>query len=95
LRSLYFMLAGVMGLFHYLKTGLALVLMFVGVKMLLSDVYHIPIPLSLAVIAVLLGGSILLSILRPLPTAPDHESSESLAPSETDMPTERRELPQD
>ena len=95
LRSLYFMIAGVMGLFHYLKTGLALVLMFVGAKMLLSDVYHIPIPLSLAVIAVLLGGSILLSILRPLPAAPDNEPSEPLAPSETEMPAERRELPQD
>ena len=85
LRSLYFMIAGVMGLFHYLKTGLALVLLFVGIKMLLSDLYHIPIPLSLAVIATLLGGAILLSILRPLPAAPDNESSESLRISKTEQ----------
>jgi tellurite resistance protein TerC len=86
LRSLYFMIAGVMGLFHYLKTGLALVLLFVGIKMLLSDLYHIPIPLSLAVIATLLGGAILLSILRPVPAAPDNESPESLGTSKTKQP---------
>ena len=87
LRALYFLIAGVMGLFHYLKIGLALVLMFVGLKMLLSDIYHVPIPVSLAVIAILLGGAVLLSILRPLPTAPGSQSSESLDPSETEMPT--------
>jgi tellurite resistance protein TerC len=87
LRALYFLIAGVMGLFHYLKIGLALVLMFVGLKMLVSDIYHVPIPLSLAVIAVLIGGAVLLSILRPLPTAPGSQSSESLDPSETEMPT--------
>ena len=87
LRALYFLIAGVMGLFHYLKIGLALVLMFVGLKMLVSDIYHVPIPVSLTVIAVLLGGAVLLSILRPLPTAPGSQSSESLDPSETEMPT--------
>jgi tellurite resistance protein TerC len=87
LRALYFLIAGVMGLFHYLKIGLALVLMFVGLKMLVSDFYHVPIPVSLGVIAVLLGGAILLSIWRPLPTAPGSQSSESLDPSETEMPT--------
>ena len=68
LRSLYFLIAGIMGLFHYLKTGLALVLLFVGLKMILADIYHVPIPLSLAVIVTLIGGAILLSIWRPLPT---------------------------
>ncbi|MBI4462669.1 MAG: TerC family protein [Acidobacteria bacterium] len=55
LRSLYFLLAGVMGMFRYLRPGLGLVLMFVGVKMLLSDLYKIPTGVSLAVIAIILG----------------------------------------
>ncbi|HEY0463867.1 MAG TPA: TerC/Alx family metal homeostasis membrane protein, partial [Polyangiaceae bacterium] len=65
LRALYFALAGMMDKFHYLKFGLALVLMFVGDKMLLTAVYTIPIGLSLGVIAVLLLGSVILSLLRP------------------------------
>jgi len=62
LRSLYFALAGVMGYFHYLKIGLAVVLVFVGTKMLLVDVYKIPIALSLSVV----GGILLLSVLASL-----------------------------
>ncbi len=65
LRSLYFLLAGMVQQFHYLKTGLALILAFVGVKMLLIDLYKLPISLSLTVIAVLLGGSVLASVLWP------------------------------
>jgi predicted tellurium resistance membrane protein TerC len=64
-RSLYFLLAGVMGMFHYLKVGLALVLAFVGVKMLLLDIYKISIEISLLVIITLLGGAILASLLWP------------------------------
>jgi tellurite resistance protein TerC len=86
LRALYFLIAGVMGLFHYLKIGLALVLMFIGLKMLVADLYHLPIPVSLAVIATLIGGAILLSILRPLPSA-GNESVESLGSSGTEIPT--------
>jgi tellurite resistance protein TerC len=78
LRALYFLIAGVMGLFHYLKIGLALVLMFVGAKMLLADIYHVPIPLSLGVIAVLIGGAVVLSLLRPLPATDGGQSSESM-----------------
>ncbi len=48
LRSLYFALAGIMQLFHYLHYGLAFILTFVGVKMLLTDIYKIPILASLA-----------------------------------------------
>jgi len=59
LRALYFMLAGVMQMFVYLKFGLSLVLCFVGAKMLLSDIYKIPIGASLAVI----GTVLLLSIV--------------------------------
>jgi tellurite resistance protein TerC len=65
LRALYFLLAGVIDRFHLLKIGLALVLMFVGVKMLLMDFVKIPIALSLGVIALLLTGSIGASLLWP------------------------------
>ena len=65
LRALYFALSGMMHKFHYLKIGLALVLLFVGAKMLLASVYEIPIWASLLVIAILLGGSVLASLLRP------------------------------
>lgn len=65
LRALYFLLAGVMDKFYYLRVGLALVLCFVGVKMLIADVYKIPIAVSLAVVATLLAGSIAASLLRP------------------------------
>jgi len=69
LRALYFVLAGVMDRFHLLRYGLALVLVFVGLKMTLTDVYKVPITASLAVVATLLAGSIALSLLRP-PSAP-------------------------
>jgi tellurite resistance protein TerC len=59
LRALYFMLAGVMEMFVYLKVGLSFVLCFVGAKMMLADIYKIPIGASLAVI----GGVLLLSII--------------------------------
>ena len=65
LRALYFALAGVMGKFHYLRVGLALVLAFVGTKMLISGFFKIPIVVSLAVVAVLLGGAIAVSLLFP------------------------------
>lgn len=66
LRAMFFLLAGVMGKFHYLKTGLAFVLGFVGFKMLLMDVYKIPILLSLGIIAFILTTSIVVSLLRPV-----------------------------
>jgi len=65
LRSLYFVLAGMMDTFHHLKTGLSFVLMFVGVKMLLAEWYKIPIGVSLGVVAALLVLSILISIVLP------------------------------
>jgi len=67
LRALYFLLAGVMDKFHYLKVGLALVLCFVGIKMLIMDFYKIPIAASLAAVATLLAGSVAASLLRPRP----------------------------
>ncbi|HUH00715.1 MAG TPA: TerC family protein [Kofleriaceae bacterium] len=65
LRALYFALAGMMDKFHYLKVGLSLVLMFVGAKMLIGSVYHLPILVSLGAIVTLLGGSIAASLLYP------------------------------
>ncbi|HEV7920479.1 MAG TPA: TerC family protein [Thermoanaerobaculia bacterium] len=62
LRALYFLLAGVIDKFHLLKAGLAIVLGFVGTKMLIADIYKIPIIISLVVIAALLGGAVLLSL---------------------------------
>jgi tellurite resistance protein TerC len=67
LRNLYFVVAGFMEKFHLLNIGLAFVLLFVGMKMLLADIYKIPITVSLAVVAGVLGTSVVLSILRPPP----------------------------
>jgi tellurite resistance protein TerC len=62
LRALYFVFAGAMGRFVYLKIGLAVILVFVGIKMLISDLYHIPIGLSLGFIATALTVSIVASL---------------------------------
>ncbi len=64
LRSLYFVFANVMGKFYYLKCGLSVVLSFIGVKMVLADIFHIPIGLSLAVIAFVLATALIASIVR-------------------------------
>lgn len=63
LRSLFFLLAGVVDRFRYLKVGLAGVLVFVGAKMLVVDVYKVPIAVSLAVIATILAVSIIASLI--------------------------------
>jgi tellurite resistance protein TerC len=65
LRALYFVLAGMMNRFHHLGTGLALILIFIGVKMSIAHWLPIPSLVSLAVIVTLLAGSIVLSLLRP------------------------------
>jgi tellurite resistance protein TerC len=62
LRALYFMLAGVMEMFVYLKVGLSFVLCFVGAKMMLVDVYKIPIAASLGVIGAILVLSVIASL---------------------------------
>jgi len=63
LRALYFLLAGVMGMFRYLKPALAVILGFVGGKMMIMDFYKIPIEVSLGVIALILAVSILASMI--------------------------------
>ena len=65
LRALYFLVAGVLDLFVYLRYGLGVVLSFVGVKMVLVDVYHIPIGLSLGVIALVLTVTVVASLVFP------------------------------
>ena len=65
LRSLYFLLAGVIDKFRYLKVGLALVLVFVGTKMVVADAYKIPVSVSLGIIGILLGLSVAASLLVP------------------------------
>lgn len=70
LRSLYFLLAGVVDRFHLLKVGLSLVLVFVGVKMLVAEAYKIPVMVSLAVIGLLVGGSVAASLIWPKATRP-------------------------
>lgn len=67
LRSLFFLLAGIMGRFRYLKYGLGAVLLFIGAKMLVSWRFEIPIGISLAVVALVLMVSIGLSFVLPLP----------------------------
>ena len=64
LRSLYFALAGIEKYFKYLKYGLAVVLIFVGAKMAITDIYKIPTEISLLVIALILGVSMLASVTK-------------------------------
>ncbi len=77
LRALYFLLAGLVDRFHYLRFGLAAVLVFVGVKLVLTDLYHLPIGISLGVIAAILTIAVTASLLRTR-----HEQAHP-APSDT------------
>ena len=79
LRSMYFLLAGVVEKFRYLRTGLAIVLTFIGVKMLLGAVHlNIPILFSLGFVALVLLGSVALSLL--IPSKPDTTMKVDLPP---------------
>jgi tellurite resistance protein TerC len=64
LRALYFVLAGMMSKFHYLGAGLAVILIFIGAKMVASPFFHLSSVISLAVIGAVLAGSITFSLLR-------------------------------
>jgi len=64
LRSLYFLLARMMDRFHYLKVGLAVILTYVGIKMCIVEWVHIPIALSLSIIALVLIVSVVASLRR-------------------------------
>ena len=65
LRSMYFVLAGMMEFFHYLHYGLSVVLIFIGAKMLASDYYPIPTGVALGVVGGVLLISVLASLLNP------------------------------
>lgn len=65
LRSMYFALAGIMNLFHYLKVGLSIILSFIGIKMLIADFYHMPTVIALGFVALVLVCSVLASIIWP------------------------------
>lgn len=67
LRSLYFALAGIMQLFHFLHYGLSIILVFIGFKLLVQDVeaLHIDMMVALSVVAGILTGSIILSLIFP------------------------------
>ncbi len=65
LRALYFALAGIMGLFHYLHYGLSVILVFVGLKMMAVDFYKIPVEYSLMVVLGILVISVILSTMFP------------------------------
>ena len=73
LRSLYFALAGLMKLFHYLNYGLSVVLMFIGTKMLLPERYHVPTWAALLVIAGVLALAVLASVVFPKKEGPASE----------------------
>jgi tellurite resistance protein TerC len=74
LRALYFLLAGMQGRFRYLNVGLGIILAFVGVKMLIAELWHMPTWISLSAIAIALAGSIGASLLAekrdPAPVTP-------------------------
>lgn len=63
LRSLYFALSGLLSFFRFLKYGISVVLLFIGVKMLLSGVFHLPVEISLIVILTILAISVIASLL--------------------------------
>ena len=65
LRSLYFVLAGMMDVFHYLHYGLAVVLIFIGGKMLASDYFEIPTVWALASVGAVLFISMVASVMKP------------------------------
>ena len=78
LRALYFALAGIIKIFHYLHYGLSLILSFIGVKLILSDIYHIDMKYALIGVGSILALSIIASLLFPkkdseLPTPPTNE----------------------
>jgi len=71
LRAMFFLLAGMANRFHLLPYGLATVLLFIGAKMLLIDLVMIPIGWSLGVVALVIGATVVLSLLRPAKVAPE------------------------
>jgi len=89
LRAIFFVLAGMMKRFRYLRYGLAVILIFVGVKMLIESHYKIPVSVALGVVAAVLLVAALASILISRRDAPEPpKSPESLEPPEPPQPSE-------
>lgn len=86
LRALYFLLAGMMNKFVYLKVGLGLVLAFIGAKMLAAEWVHLPVQVSLGVVAAILGASVAASLLWPPP--PDEPPAEPPEDPAGELPPE-------
>ncbi len=84
LRSLYFLLAGIIHRFVYLKTGLAVILGFVGIKMLIADFWHMPTLLSLGVIV----GTLAISVIASLLATPKEPPAAVEPPTSTPAPPE-------
>ena len=84
LRALYFALASIIHRFHYLKYGLSLVLVVVGAKMLMIDIYKMPTAVALGITAFLVGGSIVFSMLK---------TSAEAAPGEAEAEARRWWMP--
>jgi len=78
LRAMFFLLQGMADRFHLLPYGLALVLVFIGGKMLLIDVYKIPVLISLIGVAAIIGGSVVLSLMRPAAAKPGEGQGSSV-----------------
>ncbi|GAB2964736.1 TerC family protein [Hymenobacter coalescens] len=76
LRALYFALAGLMALFHYLHYGLSLILIFIGAKLLLHDFFAIPTEWALGTVASLLALSVVVSLLFPKKDVPIKQPEE-------------------
>lgn len=96
LAALYFLLVGMIGRFRYLNVGLAVVLAFIGLKMLLADLYEMPTYASLAVIVLTVGTAIAASLLRPTAESETHAigssshwAQESRGASKIDSPPSR------
>jgi tellurite resistance protein TerC len=96
LRALYFLLSGMVDRFHYLQVGLSVVLVFIGGKMLLEELYHVPTAASLAIVAGVLATAVFASLRWPRHDRPaipplaglaskrHHEQQRSDEPARTD-----------
>lgn len=87
LRALYFALASIMQMFHYLHYGLALILVFIGAKLLVAKFIHLDMVWALGVVAFILAGSIVLSLIFP-------RKDPGLPKLEPDKPLESENTPQ-
>jgi tellurite resistance protein TerC len=87
LRALYFALAGIMKMFHYLHYGLALILVFIGGKLLVANFFKIDMVWALAVVALILAGSVVLSLIFP-------QKETELPPANIDTDVENKPKPE-